>query len=149
MVRPLWIDGLPGYPDNMSIGSDGLVWCALASPRNPLLEKIFRLPPRARRILARVPEGLGPSPEDVVWVIAFDFDGVLADDASETVMQEGNLEKFHTHETANAMEPHGDGPLKNFLVRVSKIQRAEEDRRKRSGCASRISRLRLARDRIA
>ncbi|GHC13258.1 5'-nucleotidase [Thermomonas carbonis] len=69
-------------------------------------------------------------PNDDTLRIAFDFDGVLADDASETVMQEGNLEKFHTHETANAMEPHGDGPLKNFLVRVSKIQRAEEDRRK-------------------
>ncbi|GAA4750769.1 SMP-30/gluconolactonase/LRE family protein [Gordonia alkaliphila] len=74
------LDDLPGYPDNLSIGSDGLVWCALASPRNPLLEKIFRLPPRARRVLARVPEGLGPSPEDVVWVIAFDFDGTVVHD---------------------------------------------------------------------
>ncbi|MFT3714826.1 MAG: SMP-30/gluconolactonase/LRE family protein [Gordonia sp. (in: high G+C Gram-positive bacteria)] len=69
------IDDLPGYPDNLSVGSDGLVWCALASPRNPTLERIHRLPDRARRILARVPEGLGPDPEDVVWVMAFDFDG--------------------------------------------------------------------------
>ncbi|GAA3958754.1 SMP-30/gluconolactonase/LRE family protein [Gordonia caeni] len=69
------LDDLPGYPDNMSIGSDGLVWCALASPRNPLLEGIFKLPARARKVLAKVPEGLGPAPEDVVWVIAFDFDG--------------------------------------------------------------------------
>ncbi len=74
------IDGLPGYPDNMSIGSDGLIWCALASPRNPMLEGIFKLPLRARRVLARVPERLGPSPEDVVWVIAFDFDGTLVHD---------------------------------------------------------------------
>lgn len=69
-------------------------------------------------------------PNDETLRIAFDFDGVLADDASETVMQQGNLEKFHDHETANVMEPHGSGPLKNFLVRMSKIQRAEEDRRK-------------------
>lgn len=69
------LDDLPGYPDNMSIGSDGLVWCALASSRNPLLEAIFKLPARARKVLAKVPEGLGPAPEDVVWVIAFDFDG--------------------------------------------------------------------------
>lgn len=74
------LDGLPGYPDNLSIGSDGLVWCALASPRNPMLEKIFKLPPRARKVLARVPERLGPSPEDVVWAIAFDFDGNLVHD---------------------------------------------------------------------
>lgn len=69
-------------------------------------------------------------PSDNTLRIAFDFDGVLADDASETVMQKGNLEQFHTHETTNFMEPHGGGPLKNFLVRVSKIQRAEEERRK-------------------
>jgi 5'-nucleotidase len=69
-------------------------------------------------------------PNDETLRIAFDFDGVLADDASETVMQQGNLEQFHDYETANVMEPHGGGPLKNFLVRMSKIQRAEEDRRK-------------------
>lgn len=69
-------------------------------------------------------------PNDDTLRIAFDFDGVLADDASETVMQQGNLEQFHNHETANVMEPHGGGPLKNFLVRISKIQRAEEDRRR-------------------
>ncbi len=74
------LDDLPGYPDNLSIGSDGLVWCALAAPRNPLLEGIFKLPPRARKVLAKVPERLGPSPEDVVWVIAFDFDGNLVHD---------------------------------------------------------------------
>lgn len=70
-------------------------------------------------------------PNDNTLRIAFDFDGVIADDASETVMQHGNLSQFHAHETANAMEPHGDGPLKNFLVRISKIQRAEEERRKK------------------
>ncbi|WP_353222607.1 5'-nucleotidase [Salinisphaera hydrothermalis] len=69
-------------------------------------------------------------PNDDTLRIAFDFDGVLADDLSETVMQEGDLEKFHTHETANVMQPHGGGPLKNFLVRISKIQLAEEDRKK-------------------
>ena len=74
------LDDLPGYPDNLSIGSDGLVWCALAAPRNPVLEGIIRLPPRARKILAKVPERLGPSPEDVVWVIAFDFDGKIVHD---------------------------------------------------------------------
>src|SRR5688572_20546524 len=69
-------------------------------------------------------------PSDDTLRIAFDFDGVIADDVSETVMQQGDLEQFHSHETANVMEPHGGGPLKNFLVRVSKIQLAEEERRK-------------------
>jgi len=69
-------------------------------------------------------------PKDKTLRIAFDFDGVIADDSSETVMQTGDLLKFHDHETANVMEPHGGGPLKEFLLRISKIQAAEEEKRK-------------------
>ncbi|MGB6244990.1 SMP-30/gluconolactonase/LRE family protein [Gordonia sp. (in: high G+C Gram-positive bacteria)] len=76
----VFLDGLPGYPDNMSIGSDGLVWVALASPRNAVLEGIFRLPPRARKVLARAPQSVGPAPEEVLWVQAYDFDGNLVKD---------------------------------------------------------------------
>ncbi|MGB3698997.1 MAG: SMP-30/gluconolactonase/LRE family protein [Gordonia sp. (in: high G+C Gram-positive bacteria)] len=76
----VFLDGLGGYPDNMSIGSDGLLWVALASPRNSVLESIFRLPLRARRVLARAPQGVGPAPEEICWVQAFDFDGRLVHD---------------------------------------------------------------------
>lgn len=81
----VFIDGLPGYPDNMSVGSDGLVWVALASPRNSVLEGLFKLPPRARKVLARAPERVGPAPEETVWMLGIDFDGstvrdVRADD---------------------------------------------------------------------
>lgn len=70
-------------------------------------------------------------PEDQTLRIAFDFDGVLADDGAETVMQETkDVSKFHAHETLNVMEPLGGGPLKEFLMKVSKIQRAEEAKRK-------------------
>lgn len=58
--------------------------------------------------------------------IAFDFDGVIADDASEAVMQLSGLDEFHANEVKNVMEPHNPGPLKEFLVRISKIQSAEE-----------------------
>ncbi|GIF15284.1 5'-nucleotidase [Actinoplanes teichomyceticus] len=61
--------------------------------------------------------------------IAFDFDGVLADDASERVMQAEGLDRFHAHETANAVTPHSPGPLQDFLRQVNEIQRREEARR--------------------
>jgi len=70
-------------------------------------------------------------PEDQTLRIAFDFDGVLADDGAETVMQETkDVSMFHAHETLNVMEPLGGGPLKEFLMKVSRIQRAEEAKRK-------------------
>ncbi len=63
--------------------------------------------------------------------IAFDFDGVLADDESESIMQKTkDLRKFHEHEVKNMMQPHGPGPLHNFLVRIARIQSAEEAKRK-------------------
>ncbi|MDN2661971.1 5'-nucleotidase [Psychromonas sp. 14N.309.X.WAT.B.A12] len=63
--------------------------------------------------------------------IAFDFDGVLADDESETVMHKTNdLNQFHEHETKNVLQPHNPGPLKEFLVKVSAIQKIEEHKKK-------------------
>ncbi|MCG8293767.1 MULTISPECIES: 5'-nucleotidase [Pseudomonas] len=58
--------------------------------------------------------------------IAFDFDGVLAGDESEAVMQAGGLDSFHAHEVMNVAQPHNPGPLKEFFVRIARIQAAEE-----------------------
>ncbi len=58
--------------------------------------------------------------------IAFDFDGVLASDESEAVMQSSGLNEFQAYEVKNVTEPHHPGPLKEFLVRISKIQAIEE-----------------------
>jgi 5'-nucleotidase len=69
--------------------------------------------------------------EDESLRIAFDFDGVLADDESESVFQaQKDLEAFKAHEVKNAMQPHNPGPLQQFLVRVSTIQAAEEARKR-------------------
>ncbi|WP_025565016.1 5'-nucleotidase [Psychromonas sp. SP041] len=63
--------------------------------------------------------------------LAFDFDGVLADDESETVMHNTNdLKQFHNHETKNILQPHTPGPLKEFLVKISAIQLREENKKK-------------------
>ena len=63
--------------------------------------------------------------------LAFDFDGVLADDESETVMHTTNdLKQFHNHETKNILQPHTPGPLKEFLVKISAIQLREENKKK-------------------
>lgn len=70
--------------------------------------------------------------EDKTLRIAFDFDGVLAGDESESVMQASGLTAFHAHEVKNVMQPHNPGPLKEFLVRMSTIQSAEESYKKQN-----------------
>ncbi|WP_330460093.1 5'-nucleotidase [Streptomyces sp. NBC_00820] len=63
--------------------------------------------------------------------IAFDFDGVLAGDESERVFQRDGLEGFRAHETMNVATPHDAGPLRDFLREINKLQRREEERRKK------------------
>lgn len=58
--------------------------------------------------------------------LAFDFDGVIADDSAETVFQEaGALESFHENERQKAAEPLPAGPLHRFLTEISKLQQRE------------------------
>jgi sugar lactone lactonase YvrE len=71
----LFVDELPGYPDNISLGSDGLIWIALPSPRTALLTRVQRLPTPARALARRIPERLQPTPDPRVAVVAVDDDG--------------------------------------------------------------------------
>jgi 5'-nucleotidase len=59
--------------------------------------------------------------------IAFDFDGVLADDQAEAVYQASrNLDDFHALETSLVTVPHNPGPLAEFLRKISAIQKLEQ-----------------------
>lgn len=60
--------------------------------------------------------------------IAFDFDGVLADDSSERVMQADGLPAFHAHESEHLDEPLPEGKLSEFLRGINRIQDIEEAR---------------------
>lgn len=66
--------------------------------------------------------------DDLQLRIAFDFDGVLADDEAETVYKQQSLGQFHQHETLRQDIPHTPGPLKAFLKRIAAIQQMEQDK---------------------
>lgn len=57
--------------------------------------------------------------------IAFDFDGVLADDSSEHRFATDGLAGFCDHERRHAFEPMRPGPLLPFLQALGNIQHAE------------------------
>ena len=59
--------------------------------------------------------------------IAFDFDGVIADDSAESVNQELGLGEFQESERDKALEPHPTGPLHRFFTEVAKLQRLERE----------------------
>jgi sugar lactone lactonase YvrE len=79
-TRDLLVDDLPGYPDNIARGSDGLIWVSVASPRDPMVEMLQRSPVWMRRQVTRIPERLQPAPKRTVRVLAYNAAGTLVHD---------------------------------------------------------------------
>ena len=62
--------------------------------------------------------------------IAFDFDGVIADDEAEKVYQEsGGLDAFNKLEILKKLEPHHGGPLSGLFQRISFYQNLEREKK--------------------
>ena len=79
-MRDLLCQGLPGYPDNIARGSDGLIWVTIASPVDPLVERLQTAPMPLRKLVTRIPERLQPKPKQSVRVQAYDEFGALVHD---------------------------------------------------------------------
>lgn len=61
--------------------------------------------------------------------VAFDFDGVLADDSSERIYQEKGIDKYQEEEKANAETAVPSGPLKNLIKHLALIQELENTKK--------------------
>ena len=78
--RDLLAGDLPGYPDNISRGSDGLVWVTIASPVDGLVERLGSAPLVLRKAITKIPEALQPRPKQTIRVRAYADDGRLVHD---------------------------------------------------------------------
>ncbi len=72
----VFVDNLPGFPDNLSFNGHDRFWVALASPRNPQLDDMAGKP-WLRKVVARLPKFLQPGPVAHSIVLGFDVDGKL------------------------------------------------------------------------
>ena len=57
--------------------------------------------------------------------LAFDFDGVIADDSSERVYEEQGLAAYQEYEKVHGTHPLKSGPIANLLKRISSFQKLE------------------------
>lgn len=78
-VEP-FAENLPGMPDNMSLGSDLLVWVAMAAPRSALLDRLLPRVGFIRTLLWNLPSAMRPKATPMAWVMAFDLRGRLIHD---------------------------------------------------------------------
>lgn len=70
----MFIDNLPGFPDGISTGEDGIFWLAIYAPRNPLLDAAGPSP-WLRKVIHRIPAALQPKPRRHPFVLGLDASG--------------------------------------------------------------------------
>jgi sugar lactone lactonase YvrE len=82
--RDVLVDNLPGFPDNISTGTAGRLWIAIASPRNPMLDWAHQKTPLLRKAIWSLPRGWQPGPKPTAWVLAVDANGQIVVDLQTT-----------------------------------------------------------------
>jgi len=88
-MRDLLCQNLPGYPDNIARGSDGLIWVTIGSPTDPMVERLQTGPMPLRKLATKVPERMQPKPKQTVRVQAYDDEGTLVHDVDVQPSEHG------------------------------------------------------------
>jgi len=76
------VEGLPGFPDNITAGLEGRYWVALASPRNPLLDSLSDKP-FLRKVIQRMPAFARPKAVAYGHILAIDENGKVVEDLQD------------------------------------------------------------------
>lgn len=71
----IFIDNLPGFPDNLSYNNRGLFWVALATPRDPVLDGLLPGNFYLRKVLNKLPAFMKPGLKKHAFVLGLDTDG--------------------------------------------------------------------------
>jgi len=74
-THDVFIDNLPGFPDNVTFNGRDRFWVALYAPRNPQLDALLPGGPFMRHLTARLPTFLQPRPKLHAFVLGLDLDG--------------------------------------------------------------------------
>ncbi len=74
-----------------------------------------------------MPSDVRDDEQDVELRVAFDFDGVIADDEAESVFKQGDLDAFHAYERDRVDVPHNQGPLANLFRKLALMRSLEDE----------------------
>lgn len=108
-VRRLWlggpregesdtlIDNLPGFPDGISTGAEGIFWLTLVSPRKPLLEALMPWP-FLRKVVMRLPESLLPAPGNYGFVLGLNAEGEVVHNLQDPAAAFTQISSAQEHE---------------------------------------------------
>jgi 5'-nucleotidase len=96
-----------------------------------------------------IPSLVSDDENDVELRVAFDFDGVIADDASEFIFKTRDLEAFHAYETEQVDVPHSQGPLADLFRKLAYLRELEDQEIQKNPQYERVVRLAIVTARSA
>lgn len=79
----LFIDNLPGFPDNISSNHEGRFWLAMFTVRNEIVDKLHPFP-FLKKQLSKLPKAFWPKPEPYGLILALDERGVITQSLHES-----------------------------------------------------------------
>lgn len=74
-THDVFIDNLPGFPDNLSFNNRDRFWVAIYAPRNAMLDELLPGSPFVRKVVARLPAFLQPKAAQHAFVLGLDLEG--------------------------------------------------------------------------
>lgn len=95
----VFLDNLPGYPDNITSNGAGTFWLALFTVRNPQADSLAPKP-FMKSVLAKLPSFLWPKPQRYAFVIKLDESGKILDSLQDPSGK-------HLYEVTSAFERDG------------------------------------------
>lgn len=85
-----FIENLPGFPDGISQGADGLFWLALVSPRKADLDNLMTKP-FLRKVIVRLPKFIQPAPETYGFVVGLDKNAKVIHNLQDPTQKFGQI----------------------------------------------------------
>jgi sugar lactone lactonase YvrE len=74
-THEVFIDNLPGFPDNITYNDRGMFWVAIFAPRDPMLDELLPGKLYLRTVISKLPAFLQPRPKRHAFVLGLDADG--------------------------------------------------------------------------
>lgn len=75
----VFLDNLPGFPDNISRGLNNRIWVGMIAPRVALLDQLSNKP-LIRKMVQRLPDVIRPGAAKMAHIFAFNEKGEITDD---------------------------------------------------------------------
>ncbi len=97
-IPEVFIDNLPGFPDGLCTGNNGVFWVTIVSPRDRLADTVLFPRPPLRKVLRRLPRALMPAPKNYGYVLGVNGNGAIVHNLQDPTGTFGQITNVLEHD---------------------------------------------------